>query len=138
MTAVPLNNSTAKKLQSTDVSNIRPPAYLDGLAWRNFGSVNYGSALMLVTVTGGSQAVLTAAAVPRKPAIIQTRDPKTGMLRAIREDDDVARLLAAAPDMLAALTKTRDNLAGLSKSDDDIFAAMVRRLDAAITKAKPL
>lgn len=46
-----------------------------------------------------------------------------------------ALLIAAAPEMLAALTKTRDNLSGLSRSDDDVYAAMVRRLDAAIAKA---
>lgn len=44
-----------------------------------------------------------------------------------------ARVIAAVPKMLAAITKTRGNLAGLSRSDDDVFAAMVRRLDAAIT-----
>jgi hypothetical protein len=32
-----------------------------------------------------------------------------------------------------AIAKTRTNLAGLSKSDDDIYAAMVRRLDGACT-----
>jgi hypothetical protein len=31
-----------------------------------------------------------------------------------------------------AIAKTRTNLAGLSKSDDDIYAAMVRRLDGAL------
>ena len=49
--------------------------------------------------------------------------------------DANARLIAAARDMLAALIKTRDNLSGLSQSDDDIFAAMLRRVDAAIAKA---
>jgi hypothetical protein len=33
--------------------------------------------------------------------------------------------------MREAITKTRTNLAGLSNSDDDIYAAMVRRLDGA-------
>ncbi|ODM71729.1 hypothetical protein [Bradyrhizobium elkanii] len=46
-----------------------------------------------------------------------------------------ARLIAAAPDMLLALAKTRDNLAGLSRSDDDIYAAMMQRIDSAISKA---
>ena len=46
-----------------------------------------------------------------------------------------ACLIAAAPDMLAALIKTSDNLSGLSQSDDDIFAAMNRRVRAAIVKA---
>jgi hypothetical protein len=31
-----------------------------------------------------------------------------------------------------AVSKTRTNLAGLSKSDDDVYAAMVRRLDGAL------
>lgn len=35
-----------------------------------------------------------------------------------------------------AATKTRDNLAGLSRSDDDVYAAMVRRLDGALNKTK--
>lgn len=42
---------------------------------------------------------------------------------------------AAVPELLEALIKTRDNLLGLSQSDDDIFAAMVRRINAAIAKA---
>lgn len=50
-------------------------------------------------------------------------------------NDENARLIAAAPDMLLALAKTRDNLAGLSRSDDDIYAAMLRRIDSAISKA---
>lgn len=137
MTALPLNNSAAKKLQPTSTGNIKPPAYLDGLVWREFGPRSGG--LMLVTSTGGSQAVLTAAVQDRgKPAAIMTRDPKTARLRPIRADDAAARLLAAAPKMLAALIKTRDNLAGLSSSPDDIYAAMVRRLEAAIAEASPI
>lgn len=50
-------------------------------------------------------------------------------------NDADARLIAAAPDMLAALIKTRTNLLGLSQSDDDVYAAMVRRINAAIGKA---
>lgn len=46
-----------------------------------------------------------------------------------------ARLIAAAPDMLAALMKISVNLSSLSQSGDDIYAAMVRRVDAAINKA---
>jgi hypothetical protein len=43
------------------------------------------------------------------------------------------QLSAAASDkMREAIAKTRTNLAGLSNSDDDIYAAMVRRLDGAI------
>ncbi|MBY9039536.1 hypothetical protein K7461_29600, partial [Pseudomonas fluorescens] len=34
-------------------------------------------------------------------------------------------------NLRAAVAKTRLNLSGLSKSDDDIYAAMVRRLDSA-------
>lgn len=55
--------------------------------------------------------------------------------RDTNEEQANAHLIAAAPDMLAALIRTRTNLAGLSQSDDDIYAAMVRRIDAAISKA---
>ena len=56
-----------------------------------------------------------------------------GSLGNIRDEVD-ARLAAAAPVMLEALVKTRDNLSGLSQSDDDVFAAMIRRIDVAIAK----
>lgn len=49
-----------------------------------------------------------------------------------------AALIAAAPDMLAALLKTRDNLEGLARCDDaGVFAAMLRRVEGAISKAVP-
>lgn len=47
-----------------------------------------------------------------------------------------ANLIAAAPHMLAALCKTRDNLAGLSRSTDDVFASMVRRIESTIAMAE--
>jgi len=53
-----------------------------------------------------------------------------------RSSDRIARELRGAAAQIetlrAAVEKTRDNLAGLSKSDDDIFAAMVRRLESAL------
>lgn len=124
------------------VASVRPPAFLEGMVWRNFGSVNHGGALMLVTVTGGAQAVLTAAAVPRKPAVIQTRDPKTGILRPIREDDDVARLLAAAPLLLAAAQGARDFLvadyrAAINDPANQIAHNVLRNLQEAIKAAEP-
>ena len=53
-----------------------------------------------------------------------------------RSSDRIARELRQAATELTALraaaVKTRSNLAGLSRSDDDIYAAMVRRLDNAL------
>lgn len=40
-------------------------------------------------------------------------------------------LLRTAPVMVQAIEKTRTNLEGLSRANDDVFAAMVRRLDSA-------
>lgn len=42
-----------------------------------------------------------------------------------------AKVVAAIPDTLTDLAKLRANLAGMSKSDDDVWAAMVRRCDRA-------
>lgn len=54
-----------------------------------------------------------------------------------RSSDRIANELrwaaAEIERMRAAIDKTRTNLAGLSKSDDDIYAAMVRRLEGALT-----
>lgn len=48
-----------------------------------------------------------------------------------------AKIVAAIPDTLADLAKTRANLAGMSKSDDDVWAAMVRRVDRITARFDP-
>jgi chorismate mutase len=49
---------------------------------------------------------------------------------------EIERLLKERQAVARAIAKTRTNLAGLSKSDDDIYAAMVRRLDGAAIDRK--
>jgi len=48
-----------------------------------------------------------------------------------------AKIIATIPDTLADLAKTRSNLSGLSNSNDDVFAAMVRRIDAITARFEP-
>jgi hypothetical protein len=67
-------------------------AQVTSWCWRRFGDV-----LMLVTEAGGAKVIL-APSRRKTQAEIQTRDPKTRTLRAIREDDEPAQLIAAAPD----------------------------------------
>ncbi|TMJ05798.1 MAG: hypothetical protein E6G97_01995 [Alphaproteobacteria bacterium] len=69
-------------------------AQVTSWCWRRFGDV-----LMLVTETGGALVILAPSRRKAKPEI-QTRDLKTGMLRAIHKDDEAAQLIAAAPDHL--------------------------------------
>lgn len=56
-----------------------------------------------------------------------------------RSSDRIARELrqaaSAITEMRAAMAKTRSNLLQLSKSDDDIYAAMARRLDTEMQPA---
>ena len=67
-------------------------AQITGWRWRRFGDV-----LMLVTESAGALVILAPSRRKAQPEI-QTRDPETGTLRAIREDDVAAQLIAAAPD----------------------------------------
>lgn len=65
----------------------RPPLTAFPWVWRNFGDK-----LRLVTDGGGFMVVLSARG-PR--SVIETRDPKTGAMRALRPDDPVACAIAA-------------------------------------------
>lgn len=76
--------------------NVKPQAE-GGWRWARVGGV-----LMLVTQHGGSQVVLASGHRPM-PEGIYTRDPKTGRLRLLQEDDAAARLVEAAPVLLATL-----------------------------------
>lgn len=82
---------------------------------------------------------MSADVKPIEPsALITSADEIDNRLGPIpgRSSDRIAReLRRAAGDierMREAITKTRRNLAGLSRSDSDIYAAMVRRLDSAL------
>jgi hypothetical protein len=68
--------------------------------WQNLGGM-----VMLVTETGGAKVVLSASHAPVRAPCIVTRDAGTGFLRAIRADDEVARVIAAAPDLVDALAE---------------------------------
>lgn len=81
-------------LTATDESKIRQLDLTTPWVWHR-----PGGELMLTTDGGGMLVILAA----QHKRAIMTRDPKTGLLRPIREDDAVARMIAAAPKMLAAL-----------------------------------
>lgn len=53
---------------------------------------------MLVTDGGGCQVVITSA----HHTGLQTRDPETGILRGIEPTDQVAKIMANAPELLRA------------------------------------
>src|SRR5262249_7521003 len=82
-------------------------------AWRSFGD-----RLMLVTETHGSLVVLAAKGM--KGSSIQTRDTATGALRDIKPDDEVARLIAAAPKLLIALRDLVGDCGYRTMSDDEL------------------
>lgn len=76
--------------------------------WQSFGgSLNLFS-------SPGARVVLSA---PHRSRI-ETRDPETGMLREVRADDEVARLIAEAPAMLDAL---QDFVGALNDGDSVAF-----------------
>jgi hypothetical protein len=50
---------------------------------------------LLVTEGGGEQVILS----PERHSHIQTRDVESGILRRLAPSDDVARIIAAAPDV---------------------------------------
>jgi hypothetical protein len=100
-----------------------------GWCWRRFGDT-----LMLVTEAGGAQVVLAPAR--RKTPGIETRDPVTGVLRPIREDDAAARLIAAAPNLLHSAKDARAALAVLFASTDSPQHKAMLALDAAIAKVE--
>lgn len=67
---------------------------LDGpWVWRQLGGK-----LMLTTAHGGAQIILVHG---RRQ--IETRDLRDGLLRPIRPEDEIARMIEATPHMLAAL-----------------------------------
>jgi hypothetical protein len=68
-----------------------PPSFLEyPWRWQMFGGRQ-----MLVTDGGGMMVVLTAA----HKSFLQTRDLKTGILRDIDEGDDIAKIIASAPEV---------------------------------------
>lgn len=75
-----------------------------GWRWQSFGGQ-----LMLVTDGGGAKVVLGAEKVG-KFAHINTRDPATGVLRVLKADDEAAKLIAAAPDLLEAMKRVQQEL----------------------------
>ena len=70
-----------------------------------------------------------------------TETPCGVMFRVTQRDEAITvsqerhPLAAEAPAMLAQLIRDRDNFQSLSTSDDDAFAAAVRRIDTLIAKA---
>lgn len=92
-----------------------------------WGWHSFGGRMSLVTETGGAKVIL----IPQGRSQIQTRDPETGLLRPIRPEDNVARLAAAAPDLLTALRLLHERyVMAIGNEGPECYAAR-----AAIAKA---
>lgn len=104
---------------------------LTDMSWR---WQSLGGMMMLVTDGGGAKVVLSASHARVRVPCILTRDDGTGLLRAIRADDEVASLIQAAPDMLRAL----EEMVSVYREEcaDEDEPSMVRQALAAIAKAK--
>jgi hypothetical protein len=104
------------------------------MSWR---WASFGNRLMLVTVGNGSKVVLAPPHGAKNGSIL-TRDATTGSLRDIRADDDVAKLIAAAPKMLAALEAiidASDKCQGHRNCDHDMTGWQLAR--AVLAEVKP-
>jgi hypothetical protein len=72
------------------LTTIKPSRTDLGWRWQAFAG-----RWLLVTDGGGAQVVLTA----KHHAVLQTRDPETGILRDIVPSDQVAKIIAASADV---------------------------------------
>jgi hypothetical protein len=95
-----------------------------------------GGRHMLVTDGGGAMVVLAGA----HTAHLLTRDLKTGILRAIDENDEVAKIIAAAPDVrrhAQALINGIDiGLVRIDTDADEALANVLGRLREALARSE--
>jgi len=101
-----------------------------GWRWQMFGGQQ-----MLVTDGGGAMVVIA----PARGSSVMTRDPETGGLRLLVATDEVAKLIAAAPELrryAQSLVNGIDiGLVTVSSDADDTLLAILSGLRTALAKA---
>ena len=106
---------------------------IQGLSWR---WQMFAGRLILATDGGGAMVILAGA----QHAPILTRDPVTGVLRAIAETDEVARIIESAPDIRRHAQALVDGIdLGLVRIDtdaDESLSNVLARLRLALAKAR--